>query len=226
MSLFASSLLASLVVRLPLTTSLSADIFKEFTLWLAVGVKGLFSENATRRTLQNYINTFFALWQCDTNIPIPPTLRNQIQSFISSADLRMSSKHPGAIMESTLYPGSNEALTCGNIQAFVIPNPENPPHPFIAIVVLWIFGSDSEILALQSTVVSIQLISGHIIHTVGPVRPSIQVHNRLNVEKAYIVFLRGSTHQVSLVRVLAHFQVLICFSIGYDFARANPTFPH
>ncbi|KAF8192734.1 hypothetical protein K438DRAFT_855713 [Mycena galopus ATCC 62051] len=46
----------------------------------------------------------------------------------------LSSERPGAIVESNCYRSSNEALTWGNLQFWIIPNPKLPPFPLACLI--------------------------------------------------------------------------------------------
>ncbi|KAJ7041848.1 hypothetical protein C8F04DRAFT_1176933 [Mycena alexandri] len=163
------------------------SIVKEFVTFLAAGVNGLLTEEATRVTVVNYINTFFALWRRYANVPIPKPFRNQILAYISSAELKevaplstamrtkpiadavdlvamikyvledkaifrtncakaqfnlvniiaaLTGERPGAILESVRYRRTNEAITWGDLKIYVVPNPDDPHSPYIAVLLL------------------------------------------------------------------------------------------
>ncbi|KAJ7176267.1 hypothetical protein C8R43DRAFT_1197899 [Mycena crocata] len=63
------------------------------------------------------------------------TNRARVDTIYSSLISALSSERPGAIVESTCYRNSNESLTYGNHDVWVIPNPDNPRRPFVCCIV-------------------------------------------------------------------------------------------
>ncbi|KAJ7430543.1 hypothetical protein B0H11DRAFT_2135202 [Mycena galericulata] len=68
----------------------SEGICKEFITFLAAGVKGTVSssQNATRRSVKQYMSTWFAVWRRRANAVIPVPLRNQLWAYLDSMDLK------------------------------------------------------------------------------------------------------------------------------------------
>ncbi|KAJ6494604.1 hypothetical protein DFH09DRAFT_353266 [Mycena vulgaris] len=61
---------------------------KEFVTYLAAATKGNLTENATRRTIRQYVCTFFACWARYANQHASKALRFQVNAFVSSIELR------------------------------------------------------------------------------------------------------------------------------------------
>ncbi|KAK7055551.1 hypothetical protein R3P38DRAFT_3564752 [Favolaschia claudopus] len=49
----------------------------------------------------------------------------------------MSGERPGAIIESSRYRGSNQGIQWRDIRFIVVPNPEDPYHPYLAVAILF-----------------------------------------------------------------------------------------
>ncbi|KAK7020388.1 hypothetical protein R3P38DRAFT_3272261 [Favolaschia claudopus] len=62
------------------------------------------------------------------------THRSRCDVIYSSLISALSSERPGAIVESNCYRGSNEALYWGDHEFWIIPNPNDPLRPFVALV--------------------------------------------------------------------------------------------
>ncbi|PBK74587.1 hypothetical protein ARMSODRAFT_970671 [Armillaria solidipes] len=58
-------------------------------------------------------------------------MRIQLCLFILLSSL--STERPGAIVESACYRGTNQALVWEDIQVHIVPNPDDPQHPYVFI---------------------------------------------------------------------------------------------
>ncbi|KAJ7471050.1 hypothetical protein FB451DRAFT_1252878 [Mycena latifolia] len=61
---------------------------KDFVLYLALGLQGRLTANATRRTVRQYICTFFACWARYANQHVSKEVRYQVSAFAGSLELR------------------------------------------------------------------------------------------------------------------------------------------
>ncbi|KAK0453740.1 hypothetical protein EV421DRAFT_707129 [Armillaria borealis] len=71
-----------------------------------------------------------AVWE-DRNIIRTTRMRIQLCLFILLSSL--STERPGAIVESSCYRGTNQALKWDDIEVHIIPNPDDPNRPYIII---------------------------------------------------------------------------------------------
>ncbi|KAJ7601486.1 hypothetical protein DFH06DRAFT_1025912 [Mycena polygramma] len=146
----------------------------------------MLAPTASRRSIFQYIHTFFALWTRYAVKVVPTEVRIQVKAYFNSLDLselapltriirpkpiateldldiiiqatyddrtlfrtmRMkvqftyvnlvsatTTERPGSIIESSSYKNSNDGMEWGDKEFFVIPNPENPERPNLAIIV-------------------------------------------------------------------------------------------
>jgi hypothetical protein len=63
------------------------------------------------------------------------TTRSKIQFILVNMISALTGERPGAIIESSKYHGSNEALEWGDTQFMVIPNSKSPRDPHIGVII-------------------------------------------------------------------------------------------
>lgn len=87
------------------------------------------------KALADAVDVAIIVRACWEDRDLYSSLRIRIQFLITCLITALTSSRPGAVLESGCHTGSNECIHHGDIQYIIIPNPDDPAHPFLLLII-------------------------------------------------------------------------------------------